>query len=239
MSIKPKSGLKVYPSIIAADYAKLGSEAKRCEDSGADGIHVDIMDGHFVPNLTLGPAALAAIKRSTKLFLDVHIMVYQPFDYIERLVQSGADCITFHFEATEDLEDTLAFIKKCGVKAGLAFRPETSESFAIKYIHQFDKILLMTVNPGFGGQAFMPEVLPKIEFMRGLTEKLRIQEGGGYAKEGDKEYAPYDIEVDGGINFETAKSCVKAGANELVVGTYLFDKKGGTMEEKIKQLKGL
>ncbi len=227
---------KIFPSIIAADFGCLADEAKRIEQAGADGIHVDIMDGHFVPNLTLGPAALAAIKKATSLFMDVHIMVYRPFDYIERLVESGADCITFHFEATEDVEDTLNFIKKCGVKAGLAFRPETSESFILKYLHLCDKTLLMTVNPGFGGQAFLPEVLPKVSFTRNLTEKLRIQEGGGYAKKGENSYKPYDIEVDGGINLETAKAVVKAGANELVVGTFLFEK-GRDMEKTIRELK--
>lgn len=227
---------KVYPSIIAADYGHLADEAKRIEQAGADGIHVDIMDGHFVPNLTLGPAALAALNRATDLFLDVHIMVYRPFDYIERLVESGADCITFHFEATEDVEETLGFIKKCGVKAGLAFKPETSDSFIVKYLHKFDKVLMMTVNPGFGGQAFMPEVLPKVSFTRSLTDKLRIEEGGGYAKEGEANYKPYDIEVDGGINLDTAKECVKAGANELVVGTYLFEK-GRDMAKTIEALK--
>ena len=200
-----KSVIQVYPSILSADFGCLAAEAKRLEKAGADAIHVDIMDGHFVPNLTLGPKALAAINKATPLFLDVHIMIYNPYDYIEQLVQSGADRITFHFEATEDVADTLAFIRRCGIQAGLAFRPETSFSMIPKHLDKCDLVLLMTVNPGFGGQEFLPDVLEKIE----LTRKCM----------GPK----FLIQVDGGINKETAKQSVEAGANVLVSGNYLYN----------------
>lgn len=193
----------VAPSILAADFAILGEEAKRAEAAGSDHLHVDIMDGHFVNNLTFGPKAVSAIKRSCGLFLDVHLMIYNPYDYVEQFVKAGANQITFHFEATEDVMDTITYIKRCGVKVGLAFCPETSQTMTLKYIDEVDTILMMTVNPGFGGQVFMPEVLDKVRFVRSLSEKVTIQ-------------------VDGGINLETAKLAVKAGANSLVAGSYLY-----------------
>lgn len=216
--------IQINPSILSGDFGKLADEAKRLEQAGADGIHVDIMDGHFVPNLTLGPRALGAINRATKLFLDVHLMIYNPFDYIEMFIQEGADRITFHFEATEDVEDTLAFIRKCGKKAGLAFRPETSFSMVPKYLYQCDMVLLMTVSPGFGGQKFMPEVIEKIRLAREYCDRNGIREGGFVPKGGLKPESlpPFDIQVDGGINEATGKECVAAGANILVSGNFLF-----------------
>ena len=140
----------IEPSILSGDFGVLAEEAKRVEQAGADAIHIDIMDGHFVPNLTLGPRAVSAINRATDLFLDIHIMIYNPFDYVERLVEAGADRITFHFEATEDVDEVLAYIRKCNIEAGLAFRPETSFSFIPRFLDKCDMILIMTVNPGFG-----------------------------------------------------------------------------------------
>ncbi len=205
---KKQRKIQVEPSILSADFGRLAEEAKRVEEAGADAIHIDIMDGHFVPNLSLGPRSVAAINRATDLFLDVHLMIYNPYDYIERFVQAGADRITFHLEATEDVEDTLNFIRRCNAQAGLSFCPETSESLIVKYLDKCDLILLMTVHPGFGGQAFMPEVLEKVRFARGICEQLNLH--------------AVDIQVDGGINLETAKQCVEAGANNLVSGSYLF-----------------
>ncbi len=216
--------LKIAPSILAADFTCLGDEARRVADSGADYMHVDIMDGNFVPNISFGPDLVAAINRSTDMFLDVHLMIYRPYDYIEKFIQAGADQITFHLEATEDVEDTLDFIRKCNVKAGLAISPETPESLLLKYLDKCDLMLLMTVHPGFGGQSFMPEVLEKIRFIRKTCDNLRIRYGGVSLKDGQDEDSipPFDIQVDGGIDAETAELCFEAGANVLVSGTHLF-----------------
>lgn len=218
-----KFPIQVCPSILSGDFGRLADEAQRLEQAGADAIHVDIMDGHFVPNLTLGPKALAAIRKATRLFLDVHIMIYNPFDFVEVLVQAGADRITFHFEATEDVEDTISFIRKCGKKAGLAFRPETSASMIPKYLDKCDMILLMTVSPGFGGQNFMPEMLEKVRLAREACDKRGIRQGG-IIRQGIT-LPPFDIQVDGGITQETAALCVRAGANVLVSGNYLYGQK--------------
>ena len=208
--------IKIFPSILSGDFGRIADEAKRAEDAGADGLHLDIMDGHFVPNLTFGPKVVAAINRATKLFLDVHLMMYNPYEYVERFVEAGADSITFHIEATEEVTETLDYIRKCGVKRGVAVSPETSVELIDKYVSKMDMVLLMSVKPGFGGQEFMPKVLKKIEYARALSKTI-------------------DIQVDGGINAETGPKCVKAGANILVAGHYLFQ--APDMKKAIEKLK--
>lgn len=233
-----KHPIKVVPSILSGDFGRLADEAKRVEDSGADALHIDIMDGHFVQNLTFGPRAVSSINRATNLFLDVHLMIYNPFDYVERFVEAGADRITFHIEASEDVEETLKYIRRCNIEAGLAFCPETTESLIPKYLDKCDMVLLMTVNPGFGGQKFMPSVLEKIKFTRDICTRLDIRKGGKVPQANGKGDAhslpPFEIQVDGGINMETAKRCVEAGANVLVSGTFLFH--AADMRDAVKKL---
>ncbi len=218
---KTHAPIKIFPSMLASNFGYLAEEAKRAEEAGADALHLDVMDGHFVPNLSMGPQVVAAINRATDLPLDVHLMIYHPFDYIERFVEAGADHITFHFEATEDVEETLEYIRRCNIRAGLAFNPETSLSLIPRYLTSCDRILLMSVDPGFGGQMLIEEVLEKVKFTRDLCNQLNIRDGGIVSRSGE-ELPPFEIQVDGGITLENVGRCITAGANVIVAGTSLF-----------------
>ncbi|WP_226665761.1 ribulose-phosphate 3-epimerase [Metabacillus litoralis] len=212
--------IKIAPSILSADFAKLGEEIKDVENAGAEYIHVDVMDGHFVPNITIGPLIVQAIRPITKLPLDVHLMIEQPDQYIPQFVEAGADIITVHVEACKHLHRTIQLIKSQGIKAGVVLNPHTPIESIIHVLEDIDMVLLMTVNPGFGGQAFIPQVLPKIKQLSDLikTKNLSIE-----------------IEVDGGINDVTAKQVVEAGASVLVAGSAIFNKEDRS--KAIKELK--
>ena len=201
--------VKIAPSILSADFARLGEEIKDVERGGADYIHVDVMDGHFVPNITIGPLIVEAIRPVTKLPLDVHLMIENPDQYIEAFAKAGADYITVHVEASRHLHRTIQLIKSTGVKAGVVLNPATPVDSLKHIIEDVDMVLLMSVNPGFGGQTFISAVLPKIKQVKELADSLTPD---------------LEIEVDGGVNEETAKLCVEAGANVLVAGSAVFNK---------------
>jgi len=211
--------IKISPSILSADFSILGDEIKSLEKAGADLIHVDVMDGHFVPNITMGPPIIKMVRKCTKLPFDVHLMISPVEKYIKAFADAGADIITIHPEATESLKRAVSAIKSLGKKAGVSLNPKTPISALIDVINDIDLILVMSVNPGFAGQSFMGEVLPKVTELRKMIndKKLKI-----------------DIEIDGGINFETAPLAVKAGANILVSGTTIFS---GSLKDNIQKLR--
>ncbi len=211
--------IKISPSILSADFSILGDEIKNLEKAGADLIHVDVMDGHFVPNITMGPPIIKAIRKFTKLPFDVHLMISPVEKYIKAFADAGSDIITLHPEATDNLKRAVQTVKSFGKKAGVSLNPKTPISALIDVINDIDLILIMSVNPGFAGQSFMSEVLPKVSELRKMIndKKLKI-----------------DIEIDGGINFETAPLAVKAGANILVSGTTIFS---GSLKDNIQKLR--
>lgn len=200
---------KIAPSILSADFAKLGEEIKDVERGGADYIHVDVMDGHFVPNITIGPLIVDAIRPITTLPLDVHLMIEQPDQYIPAFAKAGADIITVHQEACRHLHRTIQLIKDNGVKAGVVLNPATPVSSIEEILPNVDMVLIMTVNPGFGGQSFIHEVLPKIEKLHTLRKEHRYS---------------FEIEIDGGVNVDTAKLCTDRGADVLVAGSAVYNK---------------
>jgi len=214
--------IQISPSILSADFSQLGNEIKRLEEGGADLIHVDVMDGHFVPNLTIGPPVIKALKKNCSIKFDVHLMISPVHKYIEAYADAGADIITIHPEATDDLSSSIKKIKDLGKKVGVSLNPETKVSIIKDRLDQIDLVLIMSVNPGFGGQKFMPEVLDKIKELKIIQKEQNID---------------FDIEIDGGINFENSKIAIEAGANILVSGTTIFKSNNGDIKKNIDLLK--
>jgi ribulose-phosphate 3-epimerase len=211
--------IKISPSILSADFSILGDEIKSLEKAGADLIHIDVMDGHFVPNITMGPPIIKMVRKCTKLPFDVHLMISPVEKYIKAFADAGSDIITIHPEATDNLKRAVGTIKSLGKKAGVSLNPKTPISALMDVINDIDLILIMSVNPGFAGQSFIGEVLPKVTELRKMINEKKLK---------------IDIEIDGGINFETAPLAVKAGANILVSGTTIFS---GSLKDNIQKLR--
>ena len=214
--------IQISPSILSADFSQLGTEIQRLEEGGADMIHVDVMDGHFVPNLTIGPPVIKALRKHCSLKFDVHLMISPVHKYIEDYANAGADIITIHPEATENLEDSIKKIKELKKKVGVSLNPNSKIELIINYLDKIDLVLIMSVNPGFGGQKFIPEVLDKIKELKKIQKEKNLN---------------YDIEIDGGINFDNCKIAIEAGANILVSGTTVFKSNDGDIKKNINLLK--
>ena len=214
--------IQISPSILSADFSQLGNEIKRLEESGADMIHVDVMDGHFVPNLTIGPPVIEALKKNSSILFDVHLMISPVHKYIQTYAEAGADIITIHPEATEDLQESINKIKKFKKKVGVSLNPKTKIDTITEMLNQINLVLIMSVNPGFGGQKFMPEVLEKIKELKKIREIEKLN---------------FDIEIDGGINIDNCKIAIEAGANILVSGTTVFKSNDGDIKKNINLLK--
>ena len=214
--------IQISPSILSADFSQLGTEIKRLEEGGADMIHVDVMDGHFVPNLTIGPPVIKSLRKHCSLKFDVHLMISPVHKYIEAYADAGADIITIHPEATKNLGGSIKKIKGLKKKVGVSLNPESKIELITKFLDQIDLVLIMSVNPGFGGQKFMPEVLNKIKQLKKIQQEKKLS---------------FDIEIDGGINFENCKFAIEAGANILVSGTTVFKSNDGDIRKNINLLK--
>ena len=214
--------IQISPSILSADFSQLGNEIKRLEEGGADMIHVDVMDGHFVPNLTIGPPVIEALKKHSSMIFDVHLMISPVHKYIEAYSNAGADIITIHPEATENLKTSISKIKELKKKVGVSLNPKTKIDTILDVLDEVDLVLIMSVNPGFGGQKFMPEVLAKIKELKKIQIKRNLD---------------FDIEIDGGINFDNSKIAIDAGANILVSGTTIFKSNNGDIKKNIELLK--
>jgi ribulose-phosphate 3-epimerase len=213
--------LKIAPSILSSDFSKLGEVLQSLNNSGADMVHVDVMDGHFVPNITFGPPVIKKIRKYSSLPFDVHLMIAPVHKYIKDFADAGADIITIHPEATEDLPASIKLIKSLGKKAGVSLNPETPVDKVLPVLNTIDLVLIMSVNPGFGGQSFMSEVLPKVQHLRKVIDEKKL---------------PVEIEIDGGIDFVTGKLAKKAGVDILVSGTTLF-KDENNLKNNIDQLR--
>jgi ribulose-phosphate 3-epimerase len=216
------TSIKISPSILSADFSKLGEEIQNLEKAKADLIHIDVMDGHFVPNITIGPEVINKLRKYTSLPFDVHLMISPVHDFIKDFAEAGADIITIHPEATEDLIESIKKIKSFKKKVGISLNPKTSVDKVLPVLELIDLVLIMSVNPGFGGQKFMPETLEKVK-------KLK--------KEIDIKKVKVQIEIDGGINFENSKSAIEAGVNILVSGTTIFKENGGDLKKNIQLLR--
>ena len=216
------SSIKISPSILSADFSKLGSEIKDLEQAGADLIHIDVMDGHFVPNITIGPEVIKKLRKYTSLPFDVHLMISPVHDFIKNFAEAGADIITIHPEATKDLIGSINKIKSYNKKVGISLNPETSVNKALYVLNIIDLVLIMSVNPGFGGQNFIENTLDKVKLLR---------------KEIDKKKFKVQIEIDGGINFENSKMAKKAGVDILVSGTTIFKENKGNLKKNIQLLR--
>ena len=214
--------IQISPSILSADFSQLGTEIKRLEEGGAEMIHVDVMDGHFVPNLTIGPPVIKALRKHCSLKFDVHLMISPVHKYIEAYADAGADIITIHPEATQNLGESIKMIKDLNKKAGVSLNPESKIELITEFLNKIDLVLIMSVNPGFGGQKFMPEVLNKIKQLKKIQQEKNLT---------------FDIEIDGGINFENCKIAIDAGANILVSGTTVFKSNDGDIKKNINLLK--
>jgi ribulose-phosphate 3-epimerase len=214
--------IQISPSILSADFSQLGNEIKRLEEGGADMIHVDVMDGHFVPNLTIGPPVIKALRKRCSIKFDVHLMISPVHKYIEAYADAGADIITIHPEATENLEESISKIKSLNKKVGVSLNPESKIELITNYLEKIDLVLIMSVNPGFGGQKFMPEVLDKVKKLKDIKSKNNMN---------------FDIEIDGGINFDNCQLAIEAGANILVSGTTIFKSNNGDIKKNINLLK--
>ena len=216
------NSIKISPSILSADFSKLGSEIQNLEKAKADLIHIDVMDGHFVPNITIGPEVINKLRKYTSLPFDVHLMISPVHNFIKNFADAGADIITIHPEATNDLENSIKKIKSYNKKVGISLNPETPLDKLNNVLDKIDLVLIMSVNPGFGGQKFIENTLNKIKKLRLKIDQLKLK---------------VEIEVDGGINFENSKSIIKAGADILVSGTTVFKSNGGNIKKNIEILK--